>query len=116
MKMMLRGSTQLVVGMIWALFSAGASGCFRQDIRTLEIRVPGMKTTECAKIIQDGLNRVDGIISVEPDIQKRMITVKYNSTKVAIKNIEYVIVGLGFDANDEAGKPEAKSTLPADCR
>lgn len=116
MNMMLRASTKLVVGMMCAALAACAAGCFRQDIRTLEIKVPGMKTTDCAKIIQDSLNRVEGIISVEPDVQKRILIVTYNSTKVAIKNIEYVIVGLGFDANDEPGKPEGKSALPGDCR
>lgn len=90
--------------------------CFRQDIRTLVVKVPGMRTTECSKIIQGALARIDGIISVQPDIENRTLVVEYNSTKLAIKNIEYQIAGLGFDANDAQGKAEAKAALPADCR
>lgn len=90
--------------------------CFRQDIRILVVRVPGMKTTECSKIIQNALGKVEGIISVQPDLENRTMTVEYNSTKLAIKNIEYTIAEAGFDANDAEGKAEAKQSLPPDCR
>ncbi len=92
------------------------AGCFRQDVRTLEIRIPNMASQDCFKIIQSALNRVEGIVSVEPDIPNRKLTVTYNSTKVGVKNIEYVITGLGFEANDNPGKTDARERLPADCR
>lgn len=98
------------------VLGALTAGCFRQDVRTLEVNVPNMNSPECFKIIQSALNRVEGIISVEPDIPNRKLSVTYNSTKVAIKNIEYVIVGLGFDANGNPGKSDARQSLPADCR
>jgi P-type Cu+ transporter len=91
-------------------------GCFRQDIRTLVVKVPQMKSADCCKIIQGGLSRVEGINSAEPDFEKRTITVTYNSTKLSIKNIEFLIAGAGFDANDEVGKSEAKAALPPGCR
>jgi copper chaperone CopZ len=109
MNMRIRFGVFLLLGIL-------VSGCFRQDVRTLEVRVPNMNSPECFKIIQSALNRVEGIVSIEPDIPHHKVTVTYNSTKVAVKNIEYVIVGLGFDANDNPGKPEARQSLPADCR
>jgi copper chaperone CopZ len=75
-----------------------------------------MKSADCAKIIQGALSRIEGIISAEPDIEKHTMSVKYNSTKLAIKNIEFLIAGVGFDANEESGKPEAKAALPPGCR
>ena len=99
-----------------AVASVLLCGCFRQDVRTLEIRITNMGSQECFKIIQSALNRVEGIISVEPDLPNRKVTVTYNSTKVAVKNIEYVITGLGFEANDNPGKADARERLPADCR
>jgi copper chaperone CopZ len=75
-----------------------------------------MKSTDCAKIIQGALGRIEGIVSAEPNIEKRTISITYNSTKLAIKNIEFLIAGVGFDANDEQGKPEAKAALPSGCR
>ncbi len=93
-----------------------ACGCFRQDVRTLVVNVPQMKSAECSKIIQGALSRIEGIVSAEPDLQKRTMSVTYNSTKLSIKNVEFLIAGVGFDANDEKGKPEAKAALPAGCR
>ena len=91
-------------------------GCFRQDVRTLVVKVPQMKSLECSKIIQGALSSIEGIVSAEPDIENRTMSITYNGTKLGIKNIEYLIAGVGFDVNDEQGKPEAKAALPAGCR
>lgn len=93
-----------------------ACGCFRQDIRTLVVKVPQMKSADCSKIIQGALSHIEGIISAEPDLQQRTMSVTYNSTKLSIKNVEFLIAGVGFDSNDEQGKPDAKAALPAGCR
>ena len=66
--------------------------------------------------IQGALSRIEGIVSAEPDLEKHTMSVTYNSTKLSIKNVEFLIAGVGFDANDEKGKPEAKAALPAGCR
>ena len=105
-------------GFLFLILLAGAmiTGCFRQNIITLVVQVPQMKTMECSKVIQDALGRIDGIVSAEPDIEKRNMTVRFDSRKLNIKNVEYLIAGLGFDVNNELGKPEAKAALPVDCR
>jgi len=90
-------------------------GCFRKDILTLEVEVPEMATAECSKIIQSALSRIEGVISAEPDFERRTMTVVYNGQKLNIKNVEYLIAGVGFDANGIPGKPEAKRGLPAEC-
>ncbi len=98
------------------LLLAWATGCFRQDIRTLEVKVPQMKSPECSKVIQDALSRIEGIRSAQPDVAQRVIVVTYDSKKLAIRNIEFLIAGVGFDANEEPGKPDAKVKLPEGCR
>ncbi len=101
-----------------ALFGAilCLSACFRPDIRTVDYDVPAMGTTECVQIIQNALGAVDGILSARPDLQSHSIAVTYDSRKLSIKNIEFVISGSGFDVNDTQGRPEAKKALSADCR
>jgi hypothetical protein len=42
--------------------------------------------------------------------------VTYDALKLGIKNIEYVIAGAGFDANDTPAPKEAREALPAECR
>ncbi len=92
------------------------SACFRMDIRTVDYEVPGMGSTECVQVIENALSSVDGVLSARPDFQQRTIAVTYDSRKLSIKNIEFVISGAGFDVNDTKGRPEAKATLPATCR
>jgi copper chaperone CopZ len=91
-------------------------GCFRKDIRTITVEVPQLRSAECSKILLDAASKVDGIISAKPDIEKHTVDITYNALKLAIKNIEFVIAGAGFDANTTPATPEAKAALPAGCR
>ncbi|MFH0907845.1 MAG: heavy-metal-associated domain-containing protein [bacterium] len=92
------------------------SGCFRQDIKTIVVSVPGLKSPECSKIIQDAMVKVEGILEVTPDVTAHTVTVRFDSTRMAIKNIEFVIATAGFDANTTLSPPETKATLPPGCR
>ena len=93
------------------------TGCFRQEVRTLVVKVPQMKSADCSKIILNALQGpIDGIVSATPDLENRTVAVTYNSTKLATRNIEFVIAGVGFDANDTPAKPEARQALPEGCR
>lgn len=99
-----------------AAMAALSAGCFRQDVLTLTVKVPGMKSAACAKVITDALSRVDGVVSAQPDTAERTIAVTYDSKKLAIVNIEFLIAGVGFDANNVPAKPDARQALPAECR
>lgn len=92
------------------------SSCRQQDVREVVIKAPGLKNQACAKIIQDAFMRQPGIVSVRPDLQKREITVKYNSMVIARKNIEFTIAEAGFDANDTQARTNAVAVLPPECR
>jgi len=107
---------KLVIVLALALLSGVAAGCYRQDMRTVVFHVPRMGSAECIKIIQDGLSAVEGIQSAQPDLGSRTIAVTYDSRKLSIKNIEYVITGAGFDVNDSKARPGTREKLPAACR
>ncbi|OGV40678.1 MAG: hypothetical protein A2X46_02395 [Lentisphaerae bacterium GWF2_57_35] len=92
-------------------------GCFRKEACTLIVKVPQMNSPECGRIILTALQGpIDGILSATPDYANHTVAVTYESTKLAVKNIEFVIAGAGFDANDTPAKPEARKALPAGCR
>jgi copper chaperone CopZ len=99
-----------------ALIATLTAGCFRQDIRTFVVNVPQMGSPECSKIIQDALINVEGIHSADPDLHNKSMTITFDSRKLAIKNIEYLIADRGFDANEAQGNPEARAALPPACR
>lgn len=96
--------------------SAWTVSCRKYDIRTVVVRVPGLKNQECAKILQDTFLRQPAVRSVQPDLQNRTLTITYDSMGIALKNIEFVIAAAGFDANDVQAKPEAVAKLPPECR
>ena len=110
----MKSRTILVIACVLSL--SGMTACFRQDIKTVVYEVPAMGSPECVKIIQNALGSVDGLLSAKPDIANRTIAVTYDSQKLAIKNIEFVISGAGFDVNNTPGKAGPKEALPADCK
>lgn len=93
-------------------------GCFRKDIVTVEIHIPQMRTTECANRVVRILTSVDpeAIIRVETNVERLMARVTYNSTRMALKNIEHLLTSAGFDANEASAPLAARANLPEECR
>ena len=87
-------------------------GCYRQDIIVFPVRVPQMKSEACAKMIEDHIYRLEGVQNVDTDVAKRTVIVTYDSKRIARKNVELLIVTIGFDANGLPAKPEARAALP----
>lgn len=104
------------VGMLTFLLVLSLVACRKQDIRTVTIQVPGLKNAACAKLIQDAFMRQPGIVSVRPDFEKKQVIVSYNSMVIALKNLEYVIAGAGFDADDTKAAANAVAALPPECK
>ncbi len=92
------------------------SGCRKNDIRTVTIKVPELKNAACARLIQDAFMQQTGIFSMTPDFQERQITIKYNSMEIALKNLEYTIAGAGFAANSIPANTNAWANLPPECK
>lgn len=99
------------------IITAGiCAGCYRQVHREVVIHIPKLTSTACFSIIQDALRPLDGMISATADIPNRNIVVRFDSEKIAIKNIEFVIAGAGFSANDIPLNAQAQEQLPAECQ
>ena len=97
----------------------GLCGCFRQELVTAEISVPGMGSPACAQLVANHL-RPEKYAGLEgpviPDHQKKTVTVSYKSTQIALKNIEHLIAEIGFDTNAIPGNEQARQKLPEECR
>ena len=92
--------------------------CFRQDVITIELQVPQMRSDDCARLVLQSFGRLeaDAILRAEPNVAEGTLRVTYNSMRLAIKNIEYAITAAGFDVNEERARPEARQALPERCR
>ncbi len=108
----------LAVLVLAAGWAAVLCGCRTSDIRTVTISVPDLKNEACQKLIANTFATTDGIFaeSVAFDLGKRTVTVRYDSMKLAIKNIEHQIAKLGLSTADIPADPAARAALPAECR
>jgi len=75
------------------------AGCFRAEVQTKDFRVPTMDSQAKAQFVEKNLKRMPGIISVEAQLDKKIVRVTYTDTVVRKMNIEQRIVAMGFDAN-----------------
>lgn len=105
------------VCLILAVVAALAS-CRQSRPREVAIDVPAMGGTACGEIVSNAVVATDGVYrdSVRLDLTQRKVNVRFDSMRVAVKNIEHAIADAGFDANTIPGREEARARLPADCR
>ena len=95
------------------------ASCRKDDVRTVVIRVPGMHNEACVQVIRRALApaqygvRMD---SIKVDVENRRITLDYDSMKLSLKNIEFMIAKAGFVANEVPADQKAAAALPEVCR
>ncbi len=93
-----------ITATIWiALFTLSSlTGCFRQDIVTIEYAIPEMQKKEDRQQILNAIDRLenDAIVRVALDIEKQRASITYDSTRLARKNIEHVIRDAGYVAEE----------------
>lgn len=101
-----------------ALAAGLLSACYRQVIETIEVNVPQMRNETAAQLVRGTLAGYESnvVLSVETDIPRHMVRVRYSSERTARRNIEVSIAGAGFDANDLPGNAERRKALPPDCQ
>lgn len=81
------------------------SGCRQRDIRETAVRVPQATTPAIQSEIRAELAKIDGVEANGAVFSNGTMTIRYDSMKLGIKNIEHAIKDLGYDANDFKGEP-----------
>jgi hypothetical protein len=82
-----------------ASIAAGA-GCRQQDLRTHTILLSGISGEADVQSVSNTLAQLDGVFDNSIAFQGLSVSVRYDSMKLARKNLEYAIAGAGFGAND----------------
>lgn len=102
---------------VWVVLVAiGISACRQTDIREKRIKVPQMKNARCEKIVATALAKTDGVFADTIRTANGEVVVTYDSMKVGLKNLEYVIAAAGFTAGETPADAKAREALPEDCR
>ena len=117
----------VVTALLTTLFS---TGCYRNDVQIVDIRVPAMGSEACANYLEQKLPPRDlqNIQSVKADPTTQIVTVTFEARKTALRNIEHHITALGFDIEGAPlkhkqestylipGNAQAKAALPKECQ
>ena len=64
---------------------------------SVRFHVEGMACDRCSARLREGLRKLDGVIDVEADHQKKEVAVRYDSTRVTPERIKQEIQRYGFE-------------------
>jgi len=84
--------------------------------KTAEISLPSIQCGMCERTIEKALNKVDGIVDVNVDVENKKATVTYDDTKADLPAIEKAITSAGYDANDKKADETAYKKLNSCCK
>ena len=66
-------------------------------MRQETIKVEGMTCQHCVEIITDALNNINGLNTVNVDLVKKEVRVKFNENETKLKKIFDKIIEVGFE-------------------
>ena len=107
--------TPVFSGVALAALVLMGSACFRADIQAHQIIVPELSTEEQAALIRAAFSYTtdtSAVRRVEIDLNRKIVTVTYNSRRTARRNLEFTVADVGFHANDLPPTPRRRSAAP----
>ena len=82
----------------------------------IEISLPTMQCNMCVDNIENSLNKVDGIVKFQVELNDLIVKVKYDTKKISQEEIELVISNSGYKANAMDANVEAYNKLAMCCK
>ena len=92
----------------------GCSG--EAENKTAEIALNTIQCGMCTDKIASGLGKLDGVVKVDVDLEKKIGKVVYKAGVIDLGVIEKAIAAIGYDANDTPAEPKAYSGLDICCK
>ena len=99
----------LALGLIF-----GCSG--EAENKTAEIALNTIQCGMCTDKIASGLGKLEGVVKVDVDLEKKIGKVVYKAGVINLGVIEKAIAAIGYDANDTPAEPKAYSELDMCCK
>ena len=85
-------------------------------IKVSTIEVKGMKCTSCVAAVKRALTAVEGVESVQVDLEKKHAVVRYHPEDVQVAFLERAIADVGYNANKVKRNEDAYEQLPLCCK
>ena len=92
----------------------GCSG--EAENKTAEIALNTIQCGMCTDKIASGLGKLEGVVKVDVDLEKKVGKVVYKAGVIDLSIIEKAIAAVGYDANDTPAEPKAYSGLDMCCK
>lgn len=86
------------------------------NLETTTITTSSIMCGMCVSTIEKAVSGVDGVESVEVNLQEKSTTVKFDKAKLDIAALEKTISEVGYDANETPRNREAYDGLPGCCK
>jgi copper chaperone CopZ len=86
------------------------------SVKKTTIKVPTVQCDECSDNIIKALEKVDGFISADVFLEKKVVKIKYDETKTNIKALETAISKAGYKANNKKADKDAYNKLSECCK
>ena len=82
----------------------------------MEIEIPTAQCSMCTAKIEKALNGVEGILKYKVELDNLKVKVKFNDEIISLDEIEILISGIGYQANDLPANPIAYNKLGMCCK
>ena len=99
----------LALGLIF-----GCSG--ESENKTAEIALNTIQCGMCTDKIASGLGKLEGVVKVDVDLEKKIGKVVYKAGVINLGVIEKAIAAIGYGANNTPAEPKAYSELDMCCK
>ena len=92
-------------------------GCSGQaENKTAEIALNTIQCGMCTDKIASGLGKLEGVVKIDVDLEKKIGKVVYKAGVINLGVIEKAIAAIGYDANNTPAEPKAYSELDMCCK
>ncbi len=105
----------LILISIFSFFYLSFTFSQQQNTSSAEIKTSAV-CEMCKERIENKLNKLNGIVEANLDLDKKILFVRYDTTKVELKAIKKKITELGYDADEMKRDPKAYKKLPKCCK
>lgn len=89
--------------------------CSSADAKA-EVKLESMVCGMCSATIEEEISKLDGVMKVEIDDEKKVGVFTYKASVIDLPAIETAISKLGYSANDTEADPNAYEALAPCCQ
>ena len=106
----------MIMRLIGTVALAGAMLAASALAGELEIKVPTMVCDMCCDTIVKAIKGVEGVKTVKPDMEKKLMRVTAEDKTGIQEKIEKAVSKAGYQANGVKADPKAFADLPGCCK